>query len=86
MPGFNGHHHSHFSWQAFSPDRGPYEWHQYGCGHVRGATYCAGEKWGLGYGLNHVDTERRTVQQEYIQVLDHTCIGGRHYLRDAMAS
>jgi len=81
-PGGNGHHHRHHSSQHFSPMFGSYEWHQLGCGHRRQATYCAGERWGMGMMLAHIDTTQKHVAQEYIQIRDDfAVVGGRFYER-----
>lgn len=81
-PGANGHHHKHQVWHDYSPVFGPFEWHQTGCGHIRQASYCAGEKWGNGFLLCHVDTHRKRTQFEYIDVThEHAYIGGRLYER-----
>jgi hypothetical protein len=80
-PGFNGHHHRHISWSSYSPQFGAFEWHQLGAGHRQAATYCAGEKWGTGFLLAHVDTHTKQTQFEYIDVRDFTMIGGRFYQR-----
>jgi DNA-binding Lrp family transcriptional regulator len=82
-PGANGHHHKHLVWHDFSPQFGPYEWHQMGCGHVRRASYCAGEQWSNGFLLVHVDTTTKKSQFEYIDTThDHCMIGGRFYERE----
>lgn len=80
-PGFNGHHHKHIVWPFYSPTFGSTEWQQLGCGHQRAASYCAGEKWGLGFLLVHVDTHQKHVQFEYIEVRDFAMIGGKFYRR-----
>lgn len=81
-PGANGHHHKHLVWHSYSPTFGPYEWHQLGSGHIRQASYCAGEKWSQGFLLCHVDTHKKRTAFEYIDVThDHTFIGGRFYQR-----
>lgn len=81
MPGANGHHHRHFVWQEFSPTHGAYEWHQLGAGHRRHASYCAGEKWGMGFLLLHCDNTSNHVAHEYIQLRDHCVVGGKWYSR-----
>lgn len=81
VPGFNGHHHKHIVTPFYSPMFGSTEWHQLGCGHKRAATYCAGEKWGLGFLLAHVDTWNTKVQFEYIELRDFAMIGGKFYQR-----
>lgn len=82
-PGWNGHHHRHFSWSFYSPTFKTYEWHQLGCGHRRVATYTAGEKWGLGLLLAHVDRLTRTSQMEHFSLQDHVVVGGKWYARQA---
>ncbi|ATI15714.1 hypothetical protein [Bordetella phage vB_BbrM_PHB04] len=82
-PGFNGHHHKHIVWPFYSPTFGSTEWHQLGCGHQRAASYCAGEKWALGFMLAHVDTHQKHVQFEYVEVRDFAMIGGKFYQRAA---
>ncbi len=82
MPGWNGHHHSHIVHHFHNASFGAYEWHQFGSGHRRDATYTNGEKWSTGFGLIHVDTVARQVQIEYIPVgLTMAVIGGRRYVR-----
>lgn len=83
MPGINGHHHRHEVWSHFNPMFGAYEWHQMGCGHKRSATYCAGEQWGMGFVIAHIDTLKKSVVHEYIQITDHACVGGKFYYRAA---
>jgi predicted phosphodiesterase len=83
-PGANGHHHKHIVWNGYSPTFGPYEWHQLGAGHIRQASYCAGEKWSNGFLLCHVDTHTKRSQMEYIDCSHaHAFIGGRFYERKA---
>lgn len=83
LPGWNGHHHKHHVKPYYSPVMGAYEWHQFGSGHKREASYCNGEKWGLGFGLVHIDTHKKRAQFEYIDVThDHAVIGGKWYSRD----
>jgi len=82
FPGANGHHHKHLVWNHYSPQFGPYEWHQLGAGHIRQASYCAGEKWSNGFLLCHVDTHTKRTQFEYIDCSHgHAMIGGRFYER-----
>lgn len=81
--GGHGHHHRHWVHQHYSPDRGPYKWTQLGACHVRRASYCAGEAWGLGFQVAHVDTHTKSVADEYIHIQDHAMVGGRFYLREA---
>lgn len=83
-PGANGHHHKHIMWNQYSPQFGPYEWHQLGTGHIRSASYCAGERWSNGFMLCHVDTHKKRTQFEYIDTTFEQCmIGGRFYQRQA---
>jgi hypothetical protein len=82
MPGVNGHHHSHVVWPHFNPMFGAYEWHQMGCGHVRDASYCAGEKWHMGFLIAHIDTQTKQVTSEYVQVTDLAVVGGKFYHRE----
>ena len=81
-PGAHGHHHSHWVHQHFSPTFGAFEWAQLGCGHRRHASYCAGEKWGLGFQLVHADTRKKHVAAEYIQIRDFAMAGGKFYTRE----
>jgi hypothetical protein len=83
IPGSNGHHHKHVVWPGYSPNYGPFEWHQTGSGHKREASYCAAEKWGIGFMLAHLDTLTKRTQFEYFDLShDHCFIGGRMYRRD----
>lgn len=82
MPGVNGHHHSHVVWPHFNPTFGAYEWHQMGCGHMRDASYCAGEKWHMGFLIAHIDTYTKQVTSEYVQVTDLAVVGGKFYHRE----
>lgn len=80
--GVNGHHHKHLVYHKFDALRGPYEWHQLGCGHIRNASYCEGEVWQNGFMLCHIDTHKKYVQFEYIDCTGHFCvIGGKTYVR-----
>lgn len=81
MPGCHGHHHRHTVSSHFSPVFGHYEWHQLGCGHKRSASYCEGERWGLGFALINVDTETRATSFDYIPVSDFAVAGGEWYYR-----
>ncbi len=86
VPGASGHHHRHLVWSEYSPIYGPYEWHQTGCGHVRSASYCAGEKWGNGFLFVHCDTHRRRSQFDYVDLSHDMCImGGKFYRRESEA-
>jgi hypothetical protein len=82
-PGVNGHHHKHLVKSAYSPIFGTYEWHQLGSGHKREASYTAGEKWGNGFILCHVDTHTKRTQFEYVDTTHDFCImGGKFYKRE----
>lgn len=81
MPGINGHNHKHISWPSFSPVYGAFEWHQLGCGHKRDASYCAGEKWHMGFMIANIDTWMRQVNFDYVPVTDMAVSGGKWYLR-----
>lgn len=81
LPGVNGHHHAHRVWQQYSPVFGPYEWHQLGCGHYRGAEYCDGSLWGNGFALCHVDTKTKATSFDYIPITSHAVAGGKWYYR-----
>lgn len=85
LPGWNGHHHNHLVDTRFSALlRTTYEWHQFGAGHRRWAEYTGGEKWSTGFGLWHVDTEKKLSQCEYVDTTaDHAVVGGKWYLRQA---
>jgi hypothetical protein len=83
MPGFNGHHHSHEVRTYFNPMFDAYEWHQFGSGHKREASYTNGEKWSNGFCLIHVDTLAKRSQFEYIDTTHGFCmIGGKLYNRE----
>lgn len=82
LPGVNGHHHKHISWPAFSPVYGAYEWHQLGCGHKRDASYCAGEKWHMGFMIANIDSWTRQVNFDYVPVTDFAVSGGQWYRRE----
>jgi len=81
MPGINGHHHQHFSWQAFSPIFGSYEWHQLGGGHRRHASYCDADNWGNGFALCNIDSTTKATNFEYIPITNMAIIGGKWYHR-----
>lgn len=81
MPGAHGHHHRHEVRQHFNPTFGAYEWMQLGCMHRRQASYCAGEKWGLGFAIIHIDTHAKHVLHEYAQIRDFAMVGGKFYER-----
>lgn len=81
LPGCNGHHHKHLVWHQNSPIFGPYEWHQLGGGHWRGATYADGEAWSNGFLLAHIDTASKSTAFEYVDVRDHAVVGGKWHVR-----
>lgn len=81
LPGVNGHHHKHISWPSFSPVYGAFEWHQLGCGHQRDASYCAGEKWHMGFMIANIDRYTRQVNFDYVPVTDFAVSGGKWYHR-----
>lgn len=83
LPGAHGHHHRHQVSQHFSPMHGEYEWHQLGAAHRRHASYTAGEQWGNGFLLLHIDNETNRVVHDYIAIRDHAVVGGRWYQRQA---
>ena len=84
-PGANGHHHRYHADQAYSPQFGPYQWLQLGAMHRRHASYTAGEGWGLGFNICHVDTHTKRSVNEYITVSDHAMVGGRFYERPVVS-
>ncbi len=82
MPGFNGHHHCHEVDTMYNMDRGPYQWHQLGSGHIRAAEYCNGSKWNNGFIICHVDTMTQGVTFNYVDVgTIHAECGGQFYYR-----
>lgn len=82
-PGINGHHHRHTVKAAYSPQFGPYEWHQIGAGHVREASYCAGEKWSNGFIFAHVDTHTKRTAFDYVDCShEHAVMAGVFYFRE----
>ena len=81
LPGCHGHHHRHTVNTHFSPVFGHYEWHQLGCGHKRSASYCEGERWGMGFALINVDTQTRSTNFDYVSVTDFAVSGGKWYYR-----
>ena len=81
LPGCHGHHHKHTVSSHFSPVFGSYEWHQLGCGHKRSASYCEGERWGMGFALINVDTKTKRTNFDYITVSDFAVAGGKWYYR-----
>ena len=82
MPGCHGHHHKHLCKTKFSPVYGVFEWHQLGCGHRRSASYCEGERWGMGFALIHADTQEKRVNFDYVTVSDFAVVGGKWYYRN----
>ena len=86
MPGVNGHHHSHHVWPMFNHTYGAYEWHQLGCGHVRGASYTEGEKWHNGFALINVDTTTKVTLFDYIPVGQFAVSGAKWYYREVSES
>lgn len=82
IPGANGHHHKHIVWPAYSPTYGSYEWHQVGCGHMREASYCAGERWSQAFMICYTDTVTKRTQFDYVDVSHSaTMVGGKFYER-----
>ena len=81
-PGGNGHHHRFHAEQFYSPHFREYQWLQLGAMHRRLASYTAGEQWGLGFNICHVDTHTKHSVNEYAHIADHAMIGGRFYERD----
>ena len=81
LPGCHGHHHRHTVNSHFSPVFGHYEWHQLGCGHKRSASYCEGERWGMGFALINVDTKTKATTFDYVPVSDFAVSGGQWYYR-----
>jgi hypothetical protein len=80
----SGHHHHIQVNSYFSATRGPYNWVQAGCGHIRNASYSMGEKWQNGFALWHVDTTKKLAQPEIIDCTGSACvIGGQWYQRTA---
>ena len=82
LPGVNGHHHQHVVHSQYSHIFGGYEWHQLGCGHRRGAEYCAGEKWDMGFMTVTIDTQEEIPHMDYHFVGDFTVVHGKHYIRN----
>ena len=81
MPGVNGHHHKHVVWSQFNVQHGTYEWHQLGSGHRPSASYCEGEKWGMGFAIVNLDVQSRTCNFDYVPVTDMAVSGGKWYHR-----
>jgi hypothetical protein len=82
LSGVNGHHHRFFAWSAYQKLTGPTTWMQMGCGHRREASYCAGEKWNMGFALGHVFRSKRAANLEYVQVGHMASVGGKLYVRE----
>ena len=82
-PGAHGHHHSYEARHFFSPQFGPFSWRQLPGMHKRHASYCAGEKWGVGFGVTHVDTHTKRSVNEDVHIADFAMVGGRFYEREA---
>lgn len=74
LPGGHGHHHKHMAATYYSPLYGPYQWLQLGCGHRREASYTAGEKWGQGFAVWHVDTQTKRSQPCYFDLSHDTAM------------
>jgi hypothetical protein len=83
IPGCHGHHHSHIVWPHYTQQYGASEWHQLGCGHIRAAEYCNGQKWSNGFIICHVDTKTLKTNFEYVEVRDIAVVGGQYYQRRA---
>jgi hypothetical protein len=78
----SGHHHHIQVNSYFNVQKGPVNWVQAGCGHVRNASYGMGEKWENGFALWHVDTEKKVAQPEIINCTHSMAvIGGKWYTR-----
>lgn len=79
----SGHHHTIESKSFFTVDRGPIQWVQAGCGHIRNASYTLGERWQNGFALWHVDTHKKLAQPEIINCSGSAAvIGGKWYVRE----
>lgn len=83
FPGAHGHHHRHHSEQFYSPHFGPFKWQQLPAMHRRHASYTAGEQWGMGFNIQHVDTVSKRSIDESVTIGDHAMVGGRFYEREA---
>lgn len=82
IPGSNGHNHKFLSTSKFNPAYGSYHWIQTGCGHIRHANYCDGNKWNNGFLLYHMNTETKRSQPEYVDCTNDFCmLGGVLYQR-----
>tara|TARA_Y100001001_G_scaffold163884_1_gene194231 strand:+ start:10056 stop:11117 length:1062 start_codon:yes stop_codon:yes gene_type:complete len=82
LSGYNGHHHKFKAETFYSHLRGPQTWIQLGAGHKREAEYCDGEKWTMGFSINHIDTQRNNVVMNYVPILDFAEVGGMFYFRE----
>lgn len=82
VPGVNGHNHKYISTPHYSHKYGSYRWDQLGCGHVRAASYCDGEKWNIGFMTVHVDTQNEIPLMNYHFLGDFAEIGGKFYYRE----
>jgi hypothetical protein len=82
MAGTNGHSHKYKVTPCYNEVFGSYSWTQTGCGHLKDASYCNGEKWDMGFLLVHVDTQTKHLNQEYIPVTDFSVVGGKFYTRN----
>jgi hypothetical protein len=81
LSGYNGHHHKFKAETFYSHLRGPQTWIQLGAGHKREASYCDGEKWTMGFAINHIDTQSKHVVMNYVPVSDIAEVGGKFYFR-----
>lgn len=81
MPGTNGHCHKFKVTPCFNETFGSYSWVQTGCGHIKDASYCNGEKWDMGFLMVHIDTHTKSVNQEYVPIRDFAVTGGQFYYR-----
>lgn len=82
IPGASGHHHKHIVWPAYSPVYGPYEWHQIGCGHMREASYCNGERWANGLLISYTHVASKRTQFDYVDLSHQAAmVGGLFYER-----
>lgn len=82
MPGTNGHSHKFKVTPCYNEVFGSFSWIQTGCGHIKDASYCQGNKWDMGFLLAHIDTEKKLVNQEYCPVTDFSVVGGQFYYRN----
>ena len=81
MPGVNGHHHKQAMFPMHNAMFGSYNWFQMGGGHRRDASYCNGQLWQNGFAINHIDTKKKQVIIEPVNVTDFACVGGKYYYR-----